>query len=63
MEKSSSVKNLIVLRIRPTKVEEGTKANATMYTQLIGSLMYLSVTKPDMMYVVFLISRFYGKSN
>jgi len=58
MEKSTSVKNPIVPGVRLMKDEEGSKVNATMYKQLVGSLMYLTVTRPDLMYVVSLISRF-----
>ncbi|XP_042379979.1 uncharacterized mitochondrial protein AtMg00810-like [Zingiber officinale] len=58
MEKSNNVKNLIVPGVKLTKDEEGSKVNATMYKQLVGSLMYLTVTRPDLMYVVSLISRF-----
>ena len=40
------------------KDEEGAKVNAIMYKQLVGSLMYLTATRSDLMYVVSLISRF-----
>ena len=30
---------------------------ATMYKQLVGSLMYMAATRPDLMYVVCLLSR------
>jgi transposase InsO family protein len=58
MEKSNSVKNPIVPGVRLMKDEEGAKVNATMYKQLVGSLMYPTATRPDLMYVVSLISRF-----
>jgi hypothetical protein len=58
MEKSNSVKNPIVPGVKLMKDEEGAKVNATMYKQLVGSLMYLIATRPDLMYVVCLISRF-----
>ncbi|KAG6492454.1 hypothetical protein ZIOFF_047417 [Zingiber officinale] len=58
MEKSNSVKNPIIPGVKLTNDEEGSKVNATMYKQLVGSLMYLTVTRPDLMYVVSLISRF-----
>jgi hypothetical protein len=58
MEKSNSVKNPIVLGVKLMKDEEGAKVNATVYKQLVGSLMYLTATRPDLMYVVCLISRF-----
>ena len=61
MEKSYSVKNPIVPGVRLTKDDkddEGAKINATIYKQLIGSLMYLTATRPDLVYVVSLMSRF-----
>ena len=58
MEKSNSVKNPIVSGVRLMKDEEGSKVNATMYKQLVGSLMYLTATRPDLMYMVSLINRF-----
>ncbi|XP_075645448.1 secreted RxLR effector protein 161-like [Castanea sativa] len=58
MEKSNNVKNPIVTGVRLMKDEEGSKVNATVYKQLVGSLMYLTATRPDLMYVVSLISRF-----
>ena len=57
------MKNPIVPSVKLMKDEEGVKVNATMYKQLVGSLMYLTATMPDLMYVVCLISSFYGKSN
>ena len=58
MEKSNSVKNPIVPEVRLKKDEKGAKINTTMYKKLIGSLMYLAATRPDLMYVVSLMSRF-----
>nr|CAN69875.1 hypothetical protein VITISV_030610 [Vitis vinifera] len=58
MEKSNSVKNPIVPGIKLMKDEEVAKVNATMYKQLVGSLMYLIATRLDLTYVVSLISRF-----
>ena len=57
IEKSNSVKNPIFPGVRRPK-DEGVKTNATMYKQLIGSLMYLTATRPDVMYVVSIMSRF-----
>ena len=56
--KKVTVKNPIVPGVRLTNDEKGAKINATMYRQLIGSLMYLTATRPDLMYVVSLMSRF-----
>ena len=57
MGNCNSVKNPIVPGITVSK--EGIKrADATLYKQLVGCLMYLTVTKPDLMFVMCLISRF-----
>mgnify|MGYP001791670327 CR=1 FL=1 len=41
------------------KKEDGSKpANATNYRSLIGSLLYLTATRPDIMYATSLLSRF-----
>ncbi|XP_023514510.1 uncharacterized protein LOC111778766 [Cucurbita pepo subsp. pepo] len=56
MEKSRC--NPIVLGVRLTKDEKGDKINATMCKQLIGSLTYLTATRPNLMHVVSLMSRF-----
>ena len=55
--KVNSLKSPIVPTVKLTN-DEGVKVNATMYKHLIGNLMYLSATRPNLMYVVYLISRF-----
>jgi len=40
------------------KDHEGRKVDNTIYKQMVGSLMYLTATRPDIMHVVSLISRF-----
>jgi hypothetical protein len=37
---------------------EGMKIDSTYYKQMVGSLMYMTATRPDLMYAVSLISRF-----
>lgn len=54
----NGVKNPIVPGTVVTKVGMGDKVNDTMYKRLVGSLMYLTVTRPDLMYAVSFISRF-----
>lgn len=58
MEKRSYMKNPIVPGSKFTKEGEGAKVDATLYKQMVDSLMYLTATRPDLMYVVCLISRF-----
>lgn len=57
MENCNAVKNPIVPGTRLSK-EGGEDVDATQYKQLIGSLMYLTNTRPDIMYVVCFLSRF-----
>nr|GFB57887.1 putative RNA-directed DNA polymerase [Tanacetum cinerariifolium] len=38
--------------------DEGPKVDVTLFKQIVGSLMYITTTRPDIQYVVNLISRF-----
>lgn len=58
MEESNSVKSPIVPGFKISRDEDGTKVDATFYKQVVGSLMYLTTTRPDLMFTVSLISRF-----
>jgi hypothetical protein len=40
------------------KDPEGKRVDSTNYKQIVGSLMYLTATRPDIMYAVSLISRY-----
>jgi hypothetical protein len=40
------------------KTGEDNKIDETYYKQIVGSLMYITATRPDMMFVVSFISRF-----
>ena len=46
MEERNAVKNPIVSGTKLTKDENGEKVDATMFKQLVWSLMYLTVTRP-----------------
>lgn len=61
MASSNPVKNPIVPGTKLSKDEGGTKVDATLFKQAVGSLMYLTVTRPDLMYVVSLISRYMSR--
>ncbi|CAJ2672444.1 unnamed protein product [Trifolium pratense] len=58
MEKSNLSRNPIAPGCKLIKDENGVKVDATMYKQVVGCLMYLAATRPDLMYVLSLISRF-----
>ena len=48
----------IVTGLKLSKKDKGADVNPTLYKKLVGSLMYLTATRPDIMYAVSLISRF-----
>jgi len=52
------VNNPIVLGTRATKDRDGVRVDATEYKQIVGCLMYLTITRPDLMFAVCLASRF-----
>ncbi|XP_040374630.1 secreted RxLR effector protein 161-like [Rosa chinensis] len=47
--------------LKLTKNGSGKKVNATLYKQIVGSLMYLTTTRPDIMFVVSMVSRYMEK--
>lgn len=44
--------------LKPAKDPEGKKVDNTLFKQIVGSLLYLLATRPDIMYSVSLISRY-----
>ena len=44
--------------LKLSKEDCSKNVNLTLYKSMVGSLMYLTATRPDVMYVVSLISRF-----
>ena len=58
MEDCNPVHNPIVPGLKMVRDENGVKVDGTMYKQIVGSLMYLIATRPDIVYSVNLISRF-----
>lgn len=58
MEECNAVRNPMVLGCKLTKEGTGAAVDATMFKQLVGSLRYLTATRPDLMYSVNLVSRY-----
>jgi len=58
IENYNSVCNPIVPGQKIGKDENGTKVDATLYKQIVGTLTYLIATRPNLMFVVSLISHF-----
>ena len=54
--KPSSTPNVMGLKL--SKEDCSKNVNPTLYKSMVGSLMYLIATRPDIMYVVSVISRF-----
>lgn len=47
-----------VMGLELSKEDYSNNANMTLYKSMMGSLMYLTATRPDIMYTVSLVSRF-----
>ena len=58
MGDSNAMKNPIAPGIKLSKDKGGVRIDETLFKQVVGSLMYLTVTRPDLMYGVSLISTF-----
>ncbi|XP_045809810.1 uncharacterized mitochondrial protein AtMg00810-like [Trifolium pratense] len=58
MENCNSVCNPIVPGNKLKKDENGTSCDATNYKQMVGCLMYLLATRPDLAFSVCLVARF-----
>lgn len=58
MKNCNYVVTPIELELKLEKNPTGKKIDYTLYKQLVGSLMYLTATRLDIMYSVSLISRF-----
>ena len=54
----NSVATPVEFGLKLHRDEEGEKVNNTLFKQIVGSLMYLTATRPGIMYAVSLISRF-----
>ena len=59
MDKCKPAETPIALGTKLTKNSDEPAVNNTLYKQLVGSLMYLTATRPDLMYAVNLIWHIY----
>ena len=58
MEECKSINMPMNLKEKFYKEDRADKVDETIYKSLIGCLMYLTTTRPDIMHVVSLLSRF-----
>ena len=58
MEDSNPFKTPIETEIKHTKEGDGRTVDATYFKQIVGSLRYLTCTRPDLCYTVGLVSRY-----
>ena len=58
MEDSQSVNTPVECGVKLSKHEEGEKVDPTIFKSLVGSLRYLTCTRPDILYGVGLVSRY-----
>ena len=61
MAESNLVSSPIVLGVKLNKDDQGVQVDESYYRQIVGSLMYLTTTRPNMMFSVSLISRFMSR--
>ena len=53
-----SVPTPVITGLKLSKDDDGSTVDPTMFKRIVGSLMYLTTTRPDIRYGVILISRF-----
>jgi hypothetical protein len=58
MEECNPAETPIPLGTKLSKKDEGSTVDPTLYKILVGSLLYLTATRPDIMYAVSFVSRF-----
>jgi hypothetical protein len=58
MEECNPTETPIPLGTKLRKKDEGPTVDSTLYKILVGNLLYLTTTRPDIMYAANLVSRF-----
>ena len=62
MEKYMEAPTMVMTRLKLKKEEDGACVDSSLFKRLVGSLVYLTATRSDIMYGVSLISRFMESS-
>ncbi|CAM8937170.1 unnamed protein product [Rhodiola kirilowii] len=63
LEKASHKRTQAATHLKITKDDAGTKVDQTMYRRMIGSLLYLTSSRPDIAYVVGVCARYQADPN
>ena len=58
MNDCNSISTPIEYEIKLSKYDQGEKVDPTLYKSLVGSLRYLTCTRPDILFAVGLVSRY-----
>ena len=58
MSNCKTVPTLVIIGLKLSKDDEGSTVDPMLFKMIVGSLMYLTTTRPDIMYGVCMISRF-----
>ena len=61
MQECKSAINPTLMGLKLSKDDSNKDFDSSLYKSIVGNLMYLTVTRPDIMHVVSLISRFMEK--
>jgi hypothetical protein len=62
MMNSKEAPTPVITILKLSKEDKGSKVYPTLFKRLVGSIMYLTTTRPDIMYRVSIISRFMENS-
>ena len=58
MSKCKTTLTLVITCLKLSKDDDGSTVDPTLFKRLVGRLMYLIETRPDIMYGVSIFSRF-----
>ena len=58
MQNSKATPTPTAVGLKLSKEDSSKRVDPTLYKSMVGSLMYLTATRPDLMHAVYLISRF-----